>query len=275
MRRKSGDTVGAGLESDGMGSVFLYQGRYGAAVKALQDAVTTFETAKDRSSTMAEILNDYSQALVAAGRGEEADKPLDEAESIAKEIKNDSLIASSLNNRAQIRLYAGDFNGAKTLFQQALQTATRSKTEDQILWAKLGLAKVAIAQGQSQSVAPQLRQLVTQADAGGFKYLSMQASVCLAETSIAARDYPRAQQQLDQLLGNSEKLGLRCNPRAFISCSRKPFASKATPDEAKPLYRQVVGQLDQMKSEPGAEKLLNRVDLKSMYDQATRASSTS
>ena len=275
LRRKSGDTVGAGLESDGMGSVFLYQGRYGAAVKALQDAVTTFENAKDRSSTMAEILNDYSQALVAAGRGDEADKSLDEAESIAKEIKNDSLIASSLNNRAQIRLYAGDFTGAKSLFQQALQTATRSKTEDQILWAKLGLAKVAIVQGQAQSAATQLRQLISQAEAGGFKYLSMQASVCLAETSIAAKDYSHAQQQLGQLLGNSEKLGLRSQSARIHFLLAETVRLKGNPDEAKPLYRQVVGQLDQMKSEPGAEKLLNRVDLKSMYDQATRASSAS
>jgi len=44
--------------------------------------------------------------------------------------------------------------------------------------------------------------------------------------------------------------------------------------EASSHYRQVISQLDELKKEPGAEKLLERSDLKAMYEEAGRGSGT-
>jgi len=40
--------------------------------------------------------------------------------------------------------------------------------------------------------------------------------------------------------------------------------------EAAVHYRQALTELDELKKEPGAEKLLERSDLKAMYEEATR-----
>ena len=40
-------------------------------------------------------------------------------------------------------------------------------------------------------------------------------------------------------------------------------------------YRQAVRALDEIRKEPGADKLLERADLKSMYQESTRWSQTS
>jgi tetratricopeptide (TPR) repeat protein len=269
LRRKSSDPVGAGLESNSMGMVFLYQGRYGAAVKSLQDAVTAYENAKDRSSLMAEILKNYAQALNLAGQGNEAVKPLDEAEGIAKEIKNEDLQAAVLATRGDNRFYLGDFTAAKNLYQQSQQMATSAKDQENILQAKLGLAKVAIAQGQAASAAGSLRQIVTQADAAGLKYISVDASVSLVETMVAAKDYPRARQELEKQLGISDKLGLRMQiaPIQFLLGEGARLSGNTT--GAPEHYRQAITILDEAKKDPGAEKLFDRPDLKAMYDNAT------
>ncbi len=105
LRRKAGDSLGAALESHSTGMVFLYQGRYGAAVNALQESVNGFHDAKDRTRTMAQILNDFADALVLAGRGAEAATPLEEAQSVAKELKNDNVMADILNTQGNVLFY--------------------------------------------------------------------------------------------------------------------------------------------------------------------------
>lgn len=270
LRRKSEDKLGAALESYGTGMVFLYQGRYGAAVSSTQEAVNGFTALKDRTGTMAQIQNGYAQALVMAGRGGEAAKPLEDAEGLARELKNDSLLADILNTQGNVRFYSGDVNGAKNFYQQSLQAATRAKDQDKILNAKLDLAKVAIAQGQSQAAISALHQLVGQADAIGFKALSVAASAQIATAMVAAKDYAHARQELDRQLGVSEKLGLRMESVRIQYLLGETLRLGGNVNDAAGRYRQVLTQLDAMKKEPGAEKLMERPDLKAMHEEATR-----
>ncbi len=274
LRRKSEDKLGAALESFGTGMVFLHQGRYGAAVSSTEEAVNGFTALKDRSRSMAQIQDGYAQALVMAGRGSEAAKLLEDAEGLARELKNDSLLADILKTQGDVRFYGGDVNSAKALYQQSQQAAARAKDQDKILRAKLDLAKVSIAQGQPQAALSALRQISAEADAIGFKSLSVEASMQLASAMVAAKDYVHARQELEKQLGVSEKLGLQMEKARIQYLLGETLRLSGNASEAAGHYRQVLTQLDGMKKEPGAEKLLGRFDLKAMYEEAERGAGT-
>ncbi len=56
LRRSINDTRGAAIESYSLGTLFGYQGRFGAAVNSKQEALKTFRDLKDRTFWMAEML---------------------------------------------------------------------------------------------------------------------------------------------------------------------------------------------------------------------------
>ncbi len=269
LRRKGGDPLGAALESHSTGMVFLYQGRYGAAINSLQESVKAFQDAKDRTRSTAQILNDYAEALAMAGRGAEAGKPLEDAQAVASELKNDTVMANILDTQGDVLFYRGDSKAAKNLYQQSLQMASRAKNDDRILISRLSIAKADIAQRQGPAAAGSLRQLVTQADAAGRRYLSVQCSVALAEASVSPKPDPRGRQELEQLLGKSEKLGVRMESARIHYLLANSFRAAGDPSAAAGQYRQTIAILDDIKREPGAEHLLERSDLKALYDEAT------
>src|SRR6202035_4105870 len=65
--RKAGNGRGAADESHDIGLVFQHQGRFGAAVHAMQDAVDGYRAVGDRSTDMAALLKDLADALAHAG----------------------------------------------------------------------------------------------------------------------------------------------------------------------------------------------------------------
>jgi tetratricopeptide (TPR) repeat protein len=270
LRRKTGDGHGAALESHSIGMVFLYQGRYGAAINSLQEAVKGFHDFKDRSRTMAQVLNDYGEALILAGRGAEAGKTLEEARDLARELKNDDIMADILNTQGDVLFYRDDFNGAKSLYQQGLQSASRVKGQDRMLLSKLNLAKVAAAQGQSQATAGSLRQLAEQASTEGLKYLSIESSVCMAEAMMNSKNYTASLHELEQQLGQSEKLGLRMETAKIQYLMGTSLRRSGDETAAAPHYHEALRVLDEMKKEPGADHLLDRSDLHAIYTEASR-----
>ena len=137
-----------------MGALFDYQGRFGAAVNAKQDALKTLRDLKDRTSWMPEILGSYGESLILAGRGDEAKGSLDEALSLSHELKNDGLVAQTLGFEGDVFFYQGNFKAAHSLYEQALQAATRSKEAQRILLAKIDLAKVEVREKSGRQAIP-------------------------------------------------------------------------------------------------------------------------
>src|SRR5205814_9989116 len=80
--RSMENTRGAAVESYTLGVMFDYQGRFGAAVNSKQEALKTFQDLKDKTFWMAEIQSGYGNALILAGRGDEAKRYLDDAFSL-------------------------------------------------------------------------------------------------------------------------------------------------------------------------------------------------
>jgi len=268
--RKGGDNQGAAVVSHSLGLVFAYQGRLGPAVGALQDAVKAFRDQGDRSSRMARALNDLGGVLAQAGRGGESAKLLDEAQGLARGLKNDSLAASVLNHQGDASFYQGDVKTAKDLYQQAVHLAAHTSEKDVLLTSKLDLAKVSIAEGHPQAAVSDLRTLGQQADAMGAKYLSVDCSVLLAEALIKTKDYAHARQELQRTLSKSEKLGLRLENARIHYLLGTAIRLSGSASEAKAQYSAALRLLDEIGKEPGGEYVVERSDLKLVYAEATQ-----
>jgi tetratricopeptide (TPR) repeat protein len=221
---------------------------------------------------MAEILNTYASALALAGRGREAGKTLEEAQGLARELKNDTVLAGTLNTEGDSHFFRGELKAARDLYEQGLRAATRAKSQNQILASKFALAKVGLAQGQPQSLAGTFRQVASQADAQGLKTLALQCSIYAAEATAKGKE-AQSRQELERLLGQSEKLGTRMETARIQYLLGTVLRSAGSAGESSSHYREALRILDEIKSEPGAQDLLQRADLKSLYDDAVRWSS--
>jgi len=268
--RSADDKNGAAKEAYSMGTVFEYQGRYGAAVSSKQDALKTFRELQDRSFWMAEILGGYGHALAQAGRGEEAVKNFDEALGLARELKNQALIAQTLNFQGDSSFYRGDLRGARQLYQQAVQVASHSNDRHAVLQSNINLLKVAVKEAGPQAAMVRLKSLAEEADALGLKYLALEASVYLAQAEMDTGNYSHARQGLERTLARSDKLGVRELTAQIHYLMATAIRFGGNEKEAGIHYKESVRLLDEIRKEPGAEKILQRSDLNSIYNEATR-----
>ena len=270
LSRKMDDIRGAAIESYTLGKVFEYQGRFGAALNARQEAFKTFQNLKDRTYWMAEISGGYGHALVLAGRGDEAKTYLGDALSLARELTNDGLVAQTLGFQGDADYRRGDLKSARPLYEQALGAATRSKEPDRILTAKVDLAELALQEGQAQQAISSWRQLAQQADEQGAPNVSVECAIYMADAMIRSHDYAHAQQELGRALLRADKTGLRpLSAKAhFLLGTALRASGKAA--EAQQHYSNTLQLLDAMRNEPGGDKILQRSDFKAMYDGATR-----
>ncbi|MGB2633868.1 MAG: tetratricopeptide repeat protein [Candidatus Acidiferrum sp.] len=272
LRRNANDAHNTALDQHSIGMVFLNQGRFGASVSNLNESVQGFRAAKDRSRIMAQVLIDYADALARAGRGDEVGKNLEEAQGLATELKNDKLIADVHNTQGDLAFYRGETQAAKEQYQLALQMALRAKAPETVLASKLNLARVAIAEGRSAAVIADLRGISQDADRQGMKYLALVSSVDLATALVNNKDYAHAKEVLDQALNTSEKLGVRLQTALIHYQLGNLAKQKGDAQGAAAEYRQAAGLLDEIKKEQGAEKVLQRADLKPVYERATQGS---
>ena len=265
-RRDINDTRGAALESYGLGGLFDFQGRFGAAIHSKEEALKTFRDLKDRTFWMSEILGGYAQALILAGHMDDAKAPLDEAMNMARELKNDGLVAQTLMFEGDAQFYKGNFSAAHALYDQAMPAATRSKEPERVLLAKVALAEVAVREKKGNVAA--LRTLMQQADDAGLKYSSVECELFLAEAMLQAHDVAHAKQEVDRALLRSDKLGqqaLSAHAHYLLATMARDARNNA---DARDNFRWVINTLDGMKKDQGAENLLARDDIKRMYSDA-------
>jgi len=272
LRRSMNDTRGAAIESYTLGMVLDYQGRFGAAITSKQTALKTFQDLKDKTYWMAEILGGYAQALVLAGRSDEANGYLQDALNLSRELKNDGMVSQSLSFQGDAAYYRGDAKTAGALYEQALQAANRSKEPEKILIAKIGLAKIAIQEGHAQQAIATLRPLLQQAENLGLKYTQVDCSISMAEAMIKIKDNTHAQQELERAILQADKLGLK--PLSAKGNYLLATLFHATGDQAEALqhYQETLQLINAMHDDQGADKILQRPDFKAMYEEATHAS---
>ena len=275
LRRSMDDRRGAAIESYSLGTLFAYQGRFGAALNSKQEAFKTFAEIKDRTSWMAKVQGGLAEALILAGRADEKKNYLEEALSLSRELKNDGQVAEALGFQGDALFYNGDFKSASALYAQAQQAAAKSKEPDGILIAKVNVARAQVQEKRSREAIATLRQLVQQANDLGLKYTSVESSVIMADAMIQGHDYSHARQELGRAMQISEKLGMQpLSTRAHYLLATMARDS-GNGDEARQNYREALRLLEAMKKDPGAEKLLQRADFKTIYDESMRGSQAS
>jgi serine/threonine protein kinase/tetratricopeptide (TPR) repeat protein len=265
--RKSGDNQGAGAISRAMGLIFETQGRIGPAIGALQDAVKTLRSNGDRSANMAEALNDLADALAKGGMGSQSMQLISEAQELARGLKNETLLASILNSQGDAYFYQGDLKSAKSSYDQAVRLAARTSDKDLALTSRLNANRLAIADGRARVAASDLQKLGQQADSQGRKYISVLTSTLLSEAMIATGEHAPARQELQRNLGRSEKLGTRLETARLHFLLGKAYRLGGNTSDARSQYLQSKTLLDDIAKEQGAQHLLERYDLKPIYDE--------
>jgi tetratricopeptide (TPR) repeat protein/predicted Ser/Thr protein kinase len=272
--RKAADVRGAADESHDIGLVFQRQGRFGAAVHAMQDAVEGYRKVGDRGSDMVGLLTDLADALAQSGRGSESEPVLHEAQSLMDDLKNESLKAQLLAVQGDVRRYAGDTKSADALYQQALKSALRGSAPEPILISRLRVAEIALNNASPDSSIRELHKLTQEADNRNLKYLSLESFVDAAEAIIARKDYAGAQRELQATLGKSEKLGSRYQSARIHYLLGVALRLSGSKTDASQHYVAALNLMNEMQKDAGAEKLLERSDLKAMFTEATRFATT-
>jgi eukaryotic-like serine/threonine-protein kinase len=269
LRRQMNDQLGAAIESESLGVIFDFQGRFGAAVKSEQEALKTFQGLNDKTAWMPRMMDASAEALILAGRSDEAKDNVDEAVKLSRELKNDSVLAEAFGVQGDASFYGADFKSAQSSYEQALEAAKRSKEPNTILVANSRLAKAFVGEKQSQEALALLKPLLQRADDLGFKYTSVECSVWMAEALIQSHNYAAAQQELKRALLRSDQLGMQ--PLSARAHYLLAIAERNSGDRNDALQddRQAIAVLDGMKKEPGAEKILQRADFKAIYEQSS------
>jgi len=273
LRREASDKSGAAKESDSLGILFAYQGRFGAALKAREEAMMGFRESQDRSYWMAETLGGYGNALAQVGRFDEAGKHLDQALSLARELKNASLTAEIIAWQGDNFRYKGDSKSAKSLYMQAEQIASKSSDRDLQIALQLKLADLSVAEAGSRSSIAGLQALADRAAGAGLKYMSIEASLSAAEAMIKTRGYAQARQVLENLLASSEKLGaqpLLAKSHLLLGTALRMSGNVG---DATREYQAAIQALNEMRKDAG-DKFMGRADVKAMSVEATHWAGT-
>jgi len=270
LRRSVNDTRGAAIESYTLGVMFDSQGRFGAAINSKLSALKTLQDVKDKTDWMVEVGGGYGESLTLAGRGEEAKPYLNDALGLARELKNDGLVSEILAFQGDAAFYRGDAKSARALYEEALQSADRSKEPLRILVPKVSLAKMAAEEGPAQPAVNNLRQLAQQADELGLQNISVECSLAVADAMLRAHDNMRAQEELNRALPRADKIGLKPLSATAHYLLANALRASGNRADAQQHYRETLQLLDGMRQEPGAEKLLQRPDFKVMHDESAR-----
>jgi tetratricopeptide (TPR) repeat protein len=265
LRRGAGDQRGAAIEASGTGMVFAYQGRYGAAISAQQDALKGLQESKEQGFMVTEILLSYGNALALAGRTDEAAKALTEALNAAREQKSQPQIAAALSYQGDNAFYRGDLNLAATLYNESLQAAAKTGDTQLVLRTKVNMAKLAVRQGKYAAALTTLRGLGEEADSLGLKYLSMVCLVLRGEVMTGLKDYAGAQKELRSAVLRSEKLGLReLRAQAHYDLGRALELSGNSP-EAATHFQEARRALAEVQKDAQTDAITKRSDLAPIF----------
>ena len=267
--RSTGDKLRAAIVSNGIGNLFGQQERYGAALGSREDALKTLREAQEHGYWMVVILRDYGHSLSEVGRYKEAQKNLEEALKLARELHDKTLIAQALDFQGTAFLYQGDLKSAASLFQKSAEMASGAEPR-MLLLSEIHLAEVAIKEGRSPAAIKSLKSSAQEADRLGLKGLYAEASLGLAEAFLNARQFAAARAELEAALRTSEKLGMQAKlARGHYLLAR---TLQITGNAAETARHQAEASriLEEIQKEAKSDAILRRADLSSISTQPVK-----
>ena len=269
-RRSINDQRGIAIESVSMAKIFAEQGRFGAALSSMQQALKIFQESKETTSFTVHVLGGWGELLSQVGRGDEGRPYLDNALQIANQVKDDAAEALAINWIGDEYYYKGNYFAARQQYQKALETAAKTSDRETILISKVNIAKVDAALGRSAASISVLKKLSQDADAMGLKSLSVRCSIALGLAQVTAKDNAGARQTLDLALAKAERLGLRLAVAKAQYGLATLLVQTGKGTEATPHYREVVRILEAISKEDNSATILERADLAPMYREAMK-----
>ena len=102
--------------------------------------------------------------------------------------------------------------------------------------------------------------------------LSLQISIATAQAEIETGNYVQAERALEQSLIQSEKAGTRLESARinYLLGTSTRLRGNAEKGRSSYYYGEALRLLGEIKSDPGAENVLRRADIKTIYDDAMR-----
>jgi serine/threonine protein kinase/tetratricopeptide (TPR) repeat protein len=271
-RRKAGDKRGAAIESYSIGTIFDNQGRYGAAIKSKDEALTAFRELKQRDFWLGEILSGYGNSLALSGRFEDADKLLDEAMTVGKELQNNPVVIVQTQRFQADRLfYSGDNKAAAARAAEAVQSAGKASDRSLALLAQGSAATVAVNTQPTKAIASRLATLAQDADSLGLRSLSVDCALLRVDALIKLKDVATAREEASRAVAKADALGLRMliAKARFLRGAALRLANDA---EASRDYAAALRLLDEIKGEDGNQNVMKRADFAAMYSDCQRYS---
>jgi hypothetical protein len=100
--------------------------------------------------------------------------------------------------------------------------------------------------------------------------LLLQGNVAAAQAEIGLKDYSRAERDLEQDLAQAQRAGMRFDTARIYYLLGTSARLSGQADRAGSYYREAAQLLDAMRTDSGAEGILQRSDIKTMYDESNR-----
>ncbi len=262
------------MESYSIGTIFDYQGRYGAAGKSKGEALQAFRDLKQQDFWLGEILSGLGYSLALGGRADEASKSLDEALALARELKHSGLTAQVLRFQAETAFFKGDAASAGAAQRRGPSSGSeRFRSVD----GRLGAVRRGEHRGRGD------------ADQGGGG--DSRADWPASEEAPAWPTSPStARCSRPTPCSGAATISRRAcwrktrwpEPRrwGFASCGREantsspPRCGLAGDAQARRHYTTALQLLEEMAREDGSQKLLERADLKAIHAECVRWSKT-
>jgi ATP/maltotriose-dependent transcriptional regulator MalT len=263
-RRAAGDARTAAMESYSIGTIFDYQGRYGAAAKSKGEALQAFRDLKQRDVWFSEILGGAGYSLALGGRADEASKNIDEALVVANELKNPSQVAQVLRFRAENAFFKGDTASAVRFSGEAVQAAGSTSDRSMDVWARFVAANIGAAATPTKAAAATLAQIGQRAKSAGLTYLSVYCALQQADVLLRSGDQQQARLLAEDTLARAETLGLReLRARSeYVVAAALRLGGNA---QARRHYANALQAIEEMAREDGSQKILERADLKAIH----------
>ncbi len=185
--RANGNEVGVSFVLGTLAAVDTFRGAYAQAEQRYGESLAIRRRLGDRRLVANTLLN-LVTVQVATGAFASADGLLDEAAMLFEDVGDRQGIATTQATRASRLLQEGRHEEAARQFQAALERETSLGHAHGASVAREGLARVALARGDSDAARAAAREVMAFAHAGGFTQLLLEALVTYAESVADSGD---------------------------------------------------------------------------------------
>ena len=184
-------------------------------------------------------------------------------------------MARVINSQGNALFYRGELEAAQEHYLQALETARATEDSHLILRSRVNGARTLVYSARYQEALAGLEEMAGEARTLGLRALATECTIYRAEALLKNGDTGESRQLLDTALRQAEDMELR--PLLARIHYLMALALRASGDDKKANshLQDAFELLQEMQQEARIDQLLERADLRLIYEEAVRVSGTS